>query len=116
MTADPISRTAPAGQGVDQRPHQVVHLLLDEITEDLDLGVITDDRRLGDLGMESIGLVYLIAEVQQEFGLGDSLLQALRSGPRADVRAMTVGAFTTLVADLIEQRRVDGPSGSGIRS
>ncbi len=73
--------------------------ILDELTEDLDLGEVGPEDLLGDLGLESISLVYLIAEVQQEFGLGDRLLDSLRWHPPTDVRTLTVAQF----ADRAEQ-------------
>ena len=38
--------------------------VLAELTADLDVGGIHPEDRLGQLGLESISLVYLIAEVQ----------------------------------------------------
>ena len=67
--------------------------ILDELTEDLDLGEVEPEDVLGDLGLESISLVYLIAEVQQEFDLEDRLLESLRWHPPTDVRALTVAQF-----------------------
>jgi hypothetical protein len=67
--------------------------ILDELTEDLDAEVVGPDDVLGDLGLESISLVYLIAEVQQRFQLGDRLLDSLRWHPPTDVRALTVAEF-----------------------
>ena len=67
--------------------------ILDELTEDLDVDGVTPQDVLGDLGLESISLVYLIAEVQQEFGLEDRLLESLRWHPPTDVRALTVAQF-----------------------
>jgi aryl carrier-like protein len=76
--------------------------VLDELTEDLDAGAVGPDDVLGDLGLESISLVYLIAEVQQRFQLGDRLLDSLRWHPPTDVRALTVAelvARANLVLD-----------------
>jgi acyl carrier protein len=67
--------------------------ILDELTEDLDLGSVGPDDVLIDLGLESISLVYLIAEVQQEFGLENRLLESLRWDPPTDVRELTVTQF-----------------------
>jgi hypothetical protein len=67
--------------------------ILDELTEDLDVGGVGPEDLLADLGLESISLVYLIAEVQQEFDLGDRLLESLRWHPPTDVRALTVAQF-----------------------
>jgi acyl carrier protein len=51
--------------------------ILREVIE-WDVGEITPDTHLGGLGLESISLVYLIAEVQQHYGLRDRLFQRLR--------------------------------------
>lgn len=87
----------------DRRAREVVGVLLADITADLATGPLTPDRRLGDLGLESISLVYLIAEVQQELDLGDRLLGALRNEPPTDLRTITVEAFSDLVAGLLTE-------------
>lgn len=57
---------------------------LQEIFEDLeddldgDGGALSADAKLIDLGMESISLVYLISELQQNYGLGDALFRKMR--------------------------------------
>jgi hypothetical protein len=72
--------------------------ILHELTQDWTDLDLTEDCRLGDLGLESIALVYLIAEVQQQYGLGDKLLRRLRDA-QADVRAMSVCDFAAFAAD-----------------
>ena len=71
--------------------------ILDELTEDWTDLDLTAGCRLGELGLESIALVYLIAEVQQQYGLGDGLLRALRNA-HVDVRKMSVGDFAAFTA------------------
>jgi hypothetical protein len=73
----------------------IIHELTEDWT-DLDL---TEGCRLGDLGLESIALVYLIAEVEQQYELGGELLGRLRDA-EADVRAMSVGDFAAFTADV----------------
>ena len=69
--------------------------VLTEIFEDLgdELEIDTDDlapnQLLLDLGMESISLVYLISELQQHFGLGDTVFKSLRDEGRL-LKDMTV--------------------------
>lgn len=58
-------------------PLQHVIRILGDITADWDVGQIAPDTRLGDLGLESINLVYLIAEIQQYYGLQDLLFRRL---------------------------------------
>jgi hypothetical protein len=72
--------------------------ILHELTQDWTDLDLTEGCRLGDLGLESIALVYLIAEVQQQYGLGGRLLRGLRDA-KVDVRAMSVGDFAAFAAD-----------------
>lgn len=51
--------------------------MLEEITADWDIGPIVEDTCLGNLGLESINLVYLIAELQKEYGLQNLLFQKM---------------------------------------
>jgi acyl carrier protein len=53
--------------------------ILREITADWDVGEITAVTSLGHLGLESINLVYFIAEVQQHYDLHDALFDQLRA-------------------------------------
>jgi acyl carrier protein len=53
--------------------------ILREITADWDVGEIDAATGLGQLGLESINLVYFIAEVQQNYGLRDALFNQLRA-------------------------------------
>ena len=78
--------------------------ILREITADWDIGEITADTRLGQLGLESINLVYFIAEVQQHYDLRDWLFNRLR----ADATMLTdrrVGEVADLVHDIILSQR-----------
>jgi acyl carrier protein len=56
-----------------------IRALIEDVAEDWDPGEISADTRLVDLGMESISLVYLIAELQQQLGLGDRLFNQMRT-------------------------------------
>ncbi len=56
-----------------------IRALIEDVAEDWDPGEIAADTRLVDLGMESISLVYLIAELQQQLGLGDRLFNQMRT-------------------------------------
>jgi aryl carrier-like protein len=81
--------------------------LLEEITADIDLEPLSADSELGSLGLESINLVYLIAELQQELGLGDALISLLRR-ERIDVRTLRAG----VLARLVERLRAPVPAAS----
>jgi hypothetical protein len=85
-------------------PLALVLEILTEVSADLDLPPITAKTVLGELGLESISLVYLIAEVQQELDLGDGLLSALRARPEVGVRALTVDEFAVLAASAMLTR------------
>ncbi|NTU64774.1 MAG: acyl carrier protein, partial [Chloroflexi bacterium] len=78
---------------------EYVTQILREITADWDVGEITADTRLGHLGLESINLVYFIAEMQQHYGLRDGLFHRLR----ADATRLTdrrVGDIVDMVQDI----------------
>jgi acyl carrier protein len=73
--------------------------ILADITEDWDAGVVTRETRLIDLGIESISLVYLIAELQQHYGLSDRLFRKMRAEGSL-LKDMTVGAVLTAIDNL----------------
>lgn len=79
------------------RAHRLVREIVADLTAELDVGPIGTDRRLGSLGLESISLVYLVAEVQEELELGDALVAALR-GLDVPVPDLTLGQFADLAA------------------
>ena len=83
---------------------EYVTQILREITADWDIGEITADTRLGHLGLESINLVYFIAEVQQHYDLHDWLFNRLR----ADATLLTdrrVGDVVAIVQDISVSQR-----------
>jgi hypothetical protein len=88
-------------------PEYVVELL-EEITADWDRGPMSPATELGSLGIESINLVYLLAEVQQEFALGDRLLGTLRA-ERIDIRTLRVGELCELAARTARAPQEAGP-------
>jgi hypothetical protein len=53
--------------------------ILEEVTGNRDVEPISSATSLGDLDLASINLVYLIAEAQQSYGLGDRLFQRLQA-------------------------------------
>jgi len=79
--------------------------VLKEIFEDLEDDLDTDgaelsaDLKLIDLGMESISLVYLISELQQNYGLGDALFRKMRDEEKLLVN-MTVDDILNSVVEL----------------
>jgi acyl carrier protein len=94
----------PEQQTAEQAVLAFVVGVLADITLDLDLnGGITSTTRLGDLGVESIALVYLIAEAQQRFGLEDLVFQALRQEERGIVD-LQVGGLVELICGLLASR------------
>jgi acyl carrier protein len=76
--------------------------ILDDLAEDWDSGEITLEGRLIDLGMESISLVYLVAELQQHYGLGDQLFNKMRVDG-SQLRDMTVGMIVDSIAQLMHK-------------
>jgi Phosphopantetheine attachment site len=94
-----VSRTA-VGASTDGEVCQFIIGLLDEIVAEWDHEPIGPTTELGSLGIESINLVYLLAEVQHEYGLGDRLLNALRT-EQIDVRGLRVGELSELVVALL---------------
>jgi acyl carrier protein len=56
--------------------------ILEEITADWDVGTISAESRLAELNLESINLVYFIAELQQSYGLKQHLFARIRSAGR----------------------------------
>lgn len=73
--------------------------LLREVTEGWDLGAVSGATVLGSLGLESINLVYLIAELQERYALGDALIERLRAD-QIDIRALPVTGMAALVIDV----------------
>jgi hypothetical protein len=73
--------------------------LLREVTEGWDLGAVSGTTLLGSLGLESINLVYLIAELQDRYVLGDALIERLRTD-QIDIRELPVTGMAALVIDV----------------
>lgn len=51
--------------------------VLKDITSEWDVGEIGAETRLGDMGLQSINLVYLISDIQQHYDLKDLLYTEL---------------------------------------
>jgi acyl carrier protein len=71
---------AAHGNGAE-RGEVLAHVVgvLEEITGEWDVGRISADSRLSALNLESINLVYFIAELQQTYGLQQELFTRIRS-------------------------------------
>jgi hypothetical protein len=89
-----------SGEVRSDRARRLVLRLVTEISQDRGTRPVTGDRRLGDLGLESISLVYLIAELQQELALGDRLVRDLRIRSSVELPMLTVGELAELAAAL----------------
>jgi acyl carrier protein len=83
--------------------------ILADINEDWDVGEVTYDTRLVDLGMESISLVYLIAELQQTYDLEDKLFRKMRSEGSL-LKDMAVGDILTSLNELMDGSAADARS------
>jgi len=70
----------------------VLREIVDDLQDDLELDEVdlTPGTRLVDLGMESISLVYLVSELQQNYRQGDGVFRRLRAEGRL-LAGMTVG-------------------------
>ncbi|ABV93701.1 hypothetical protein Dshi_1961 [Dinoroseobacter shibae DFL 12 = DSM 16493] len=79
--------------------------VMQEIFEDLadDLGEdeidLKPESKVLDLGVESISLVYLISELQQNYGLGDQLFRKMREEDQL-LKDMTVDDILKAVVAL----------------
>lgn len=82
-----------------QDPFAVMMEILGDIAEDWDATDVSLDTRLIDLGIESISLVYLIAEMQQHYGLNDRLFRKMRAEGSL-LKDMTVGAILRSIEEL----------------
>lgn len=91
--------------GDSQKLFESMKDLLKDINEDWETGEVTTETRLVDLGMESISLVYLIAELQQMYGLGDALFRKMR-GDGTFLKDMTVGDVLKSLGALIESSKI----------
>jgi hypothetical protein len=89
---------APAA-GQDAEVEGFIVELLREVTEGWDLGPVSGATVLGSLGLESINLVYLIAELQERYALGDALIERLRAD-QIDIRELPVASMAGLVTGL----------------
>src|SRR5215469_9833175 len=74
--------------------------LLDDINDGAEGPELTFDTRLVDLGLESISLVYLMAELQQMYGLGDALFRQMRNEGTM-IKDMSVGDILNSLQALI---------------
>jgi hypothetical protein len=75
--------------------------LLHDVNEDWETAEIKSGTRLVELGLESISLVYLIAELQQMYGLGDRLFRKMRD-EGSFLKDMTIGDIVNALGALIE--------------
>ena len=84
--------------------------ILREVTADWDIDEISAETRLGDLGLESISLVYLIAEVQHYYNLQDLLFQKLRTAA-INIKDVRVADVVDFVCEVLATLRVGAGGG-----
>lgn len=79
----------------------VLKEIFEDLEDDLDSdgGELSADTKLIDLGMESISLVYLMSELQMNYGLGDALFRKMRDEDKLLVN-MTVDDILNSVVEL----------------
>jgi len=98
--------TGPAnGNGYGDVLEHVIGILR-EITVDWDVGEISTESRLATLNLESINLVYFIAELQQKYALKQQLFTRIRAADRpiADLRVGDVVDFVLEMRGARDQR------------
>jgi acyl carrier protein len=80
--------------------------ILEEITADWDVGTISAESRLVELNLESINLVYFIAELQQSYGLEQHLFARIRSAgrPLAELRVADIAEYVQEICRAREAR------------
>jgi acyl carrier protein len=86
--------------------------ILEEITSEWDIGEISADSRLAELNLESINLVYFIAELQQKYGLEQHLFTRVRSAgrPLAELRVADIAKFIQDIRGAREAPLEESPS------
>ncbi len=93
----------------DRYSEVMVHVIgiLGEITSEWDSGEISPDTRLGSLNLESINFVYFIAELQQKYGLKQTLLARIRAAglPLSDLSVADIAGFVEDLRGTDGQRR-----------
>ncbi len=104
----------PAHGNGDARGEVMAHVIgvLEAITGEWDVGQISADSRLAALNLESINLVYFIAELQQTYGLQQRLFTRIRSAdrPLADLRVADIVDFVQEVREARDGRREEASS------
>jgi hypothetical protein len=108
----------PAGKGTQNVPEGRVDLergqilryviqMLEDITADWDVGIVAPETSLGELGLESINLVYLIAEIQYTYGLEDFLFRRLTEAG-ISVNDLQVDRLVNFVVELVSASALHG--------
>ncbi len=84
--------------------------ILAEVAADWDVGPILPETQLGELGLESISLVYLIGEIQQRYHLQDRLFQSLRAA-EINIAKMRIADIVDFVCDILSNPRANVAGG-----
>lgn len=79
--------------------YREVTTILEEITEECDGAPITADAKLDSFGIESVNLVYVIAEIQQKYDLKDLLFKKLIADNR-DILSLDVSELVGYIHEL----------------
>jgi hypothetical protein len=86
------------------RDQVAAHVLgmISSLTQEMDLAPITLESCLGDTGLDSVSVAYLIGEIQQHYRMGDGLYKAL---VRANfpILKTQVGTLVDLVCEGLAQ-------------
>jgi hypothetical protein len=70
---------AMAGVGREDVANHIMEKLR-SLTEDVDIDTITLQTCMGDTGLDSVCVAYLIGDIQQKYELGDAVYRALVPG------------------------------------
>jgi len=92
-----------------ERDSVVEHVLevLRSLTQDVDVDPITLQTCLGDTGLDSVCVAYLIGEIQQYYGLKDALYRAL---VKANLPILTIRVYQ--LVDCVCEALVQNPAES----
>jgi acyl carrier protein len=90
--------------------YQEVIEILSDIAADWDVGEISADTSLQSVVHESISLVYLIGDLQQQYKLEDRLLQKLRESG-SNVTDLRVGDIVDFVYEILAKQHRSAAGG-----
>jgi hypothetical protein len=76
--------------------------ILQSLAVDSDPEAITGETALGDIGLDSVSIAYLIGEIQQSYGLRDALYRTLL-GTNLPIVNLRVSHFVDRICETLAQ-------------